>query len=644
MTIASEVNRAGPYNGNGVTVVFAYGFRILDAGHLQVIKADADGNETTLALTTDYTVSGVGDAGGGSIATVAAPASGLSITILRNIPFTQETDLENQGAYYAETVEDALDAAAMRDQQIQEQLNRVVKIPASSDDGGGELAAQLAFNINRLAQSADEIDVVASIKSDVEVVAEISGDVALLADVSAVLSGTASAVRMDEKMFTGDGVDTTWTLDREPGVEENVLVWVGGAIQDTADYSVSGVTLTITPAVANGVEIRTLIMTLVTANDVEVMIDQAQELLDQAVAQVSCTYQTKADAQVSAIGPAVRSIEIRGDMSEGDGLGGLYIDTDNGSTDTFVSGDARTWYRVADVSLARIADDVFTSSSGAVRKTGGTMSDTLYFDNGSDPDIPTFGADGTYAVKIGGTLHFAIMKDTDGDSDYDADIWSKDNMYIVAEAGIHLRPAFVEGQPEQGRIRIWAENSTNYIQSGRNFSGSTENSLAITKYGSSFAWALYDVTSNGWCGLGFASGDQPSARLHARDGGATLAVLESTGSTTARMGFAGTGTTALTTVAVGASNNDLLLRAGGVDVTRMTGTELKPVTNNVTHLGSSVLRWLKGWFMNISLFPAASVTPTINGEVTFQLTTNTQLTFRVRGSDGVVRSGNITLA
>jgi hypothetical protein len=60
--------------------------------------------------------------------------------------------------------------------------------------------------------------------------------------------------------------------------------------------------------------------------------------------------------------------------------------------------------------------------------------------------------------------------------------------------------------------------------------------------------------------------------------------------------------------------------------------------------GAATARWLKGWYGNVSVFPAASVTPTVNGEVTFQLTSNTQLTFKVKGSDGVVRSASVTLA
>jgi len=42
--------------------------------------------------------------------------------------------------------------------------------------------------------------------------------------------------------------------------------------------------------------------------------------------------------------------------------------------------------------------------------------------------------------------------------------------------------------------------------------------------------------------------------------------------------------------------------------------------------------------------PGASVTPADNGDVVFELTNNTTLTVKAKGSDGVVRSGTITLA
>lgn len=133
MTVVTEINRSGPYIGNGVAVSFNYGFRIVSAAHLLVIATTADG-DAPLTLGAHYSVNGVGNVGGGSIVMAAAPAAGVRITILRDVPFTQETDLENHGAYYAETVERAFDLATMRDQQLLEQISRSVKFSPSDTD------------------------------------------------------------------------------------------------------------------------------------------------------------------------------------------------------------------------------------------------------------------------------------------------------------------------------------------------------------------------------------------------------------------------------------------------------------------------------------------------------------------------------
>jgi hypothetical protein len=47
---------------------------------------------------------------------------------------------------------------------------------------------------------------------------------------------------------------------------------------------------------------------------------------------------------------------------------------------------------------------------------------------------------------------------------------------------------------------------------------------------------------------------------------------------------------------------------------------------------------------NFALFPAASATPATNGQMTWQLTNNTTLVIKVKGSDGTVRSTTLTLA
>lgn len=51
---------------------------------------------------------------------------------------------------------------------------------------------------------------------------------------------------------------------------------------------------------------------------------------------------------------AITAIRINGRSSVGDGFGGLFIDINNGSSEKFTSADGRTWYRVTDVSRARL--------------------------------------------------------------------------------------------------------------------------------------------------------------------------------------------------------------------------------------------------------------------------------------------------
>lgn len=56
------------------------------------------------------------------------------------------------------------------------------------------------------------------------------------------------------------------------------------------------------------------------------------------------------------------------------------------------------------------------------------------------------------------------------------------------------------------------------------------------------------------------------------------------------------------------------------------------------------VRTLLNSIFSLTQQPAASVTPTENGELVIQATSNTQLTFKLMGSDGVVRSGSVTLS
>jgi hypothetical protein len=126
--------------GNGTTADYDYTFRILNEAHLLVtVRHPTTGVETTLTLTTDYTVDGVGDVGGGQISLVDSNQAwldsngyldtGWTITQRGVEPLKQETDIRNQGDYYPEGIEDALDYQMRVSQQQQDEIDRSLKLP-----------------------------------------------------------------------------------------------------------------------------------------------------------------------------------------------------------------------------------------------------------------------------------------------------------------------------------------------------------------------------------------------------------------------------------------------------------------------------------------------------------------------------------
>lgn len=155
MALTSTTNR-NDYVGNGATSVYSYTFRIFVNTDLRVtVRNTANGTETQLILTTDYTVSGVGDVGGGSITLVNAGqawlssgnlATGYELTIRRVRPLTQTTDIRNQGDFFPESHEDEFDRGVMVAQQQQDEIDRAVKLPETltSADFDPKLPATIA--------------------------------------------------------------------------------------------------------------------------------------------------------------------------------------------------------------------------------------------------------------------------------------------------------------------------------------------------------------------------------------------------------------------------------------------------------------------------------------------------------------------
>jgi len=133
MTVPAESIR-DDYVGNGTTDTYDYNFQIYQDSDLKVIQIDTDSVETVLTLDTDYTVSGTGDVGGGSITLTAGNlTSGYLLAITPDFNFTQDTDLRNQGGYFPDTLETALDKLTRIAQQLRDSFKRSIKVTDGED-------------------------------------------------------------------------------------------------------------------------------------------------------------------------------------------------------------------------------------------------------------------------------------------------------------------------------------------------------------------------------------------------------------------------------------------------------------------------------------------------------------------------------
>lgn len=130
MTVSTVVDH-NDYTGNGVTTSFPYTFRIFKKTDLTVSVVDLDENITVLALDTNYTVTNAGGYNGGSVVLTTPLTNGWQISISRELEPTQETDLRNQGKFFAEVHEDAFDKLTMLIQQAYSVFRLALRKPSS---------------------------------------------------------------------------------------------------------------------------------------------------------------------------------------------------------------------------------------------------------------------------------------------------------------------------------------------------------------------------------------------------------------------------------------------------------------------------------------------------------------------------------
>lgn len=112
--------------------VFPYDFPVYADSEVAVYRTRA-GVTTTLVLSTDYTVSGVGAQAGGSVTLTAGATLNDVITIVGAMPNARATDFQEQGDFRAEIINLELDRLAIQIQELRNRVDRTLRLQDFDD-------------------------------------------------------------------------------------------------------------------------------------------------------------------------------------------------------------------------------------------------------------------------------------------------------------------------------------------------------------------------------------------------------------------------------------------------------------------------------------------------------------------------------
>lgn len=161
------------YTANGVTTVFAYGFKILASADLRVTV-----NE--VVVTTGFAISGVGVDGGGSVTFTTAPTSTHKVLIELHPVFERTTDYPQYGDLLATVLNNDLDRPWLALQKINNDISRSIKLPVdtATDQVLAATAAQRANKSIKFNASGNLILTDADPDANAASAAAVLGDIA----------------------------------------------------------------------------------------------------------------------------------------------------------------------------------------------------------------------------------------------------------------------------------------------------------------------------------------------------------------------------------------------------------------------------------------------------------------------------------
>jgi len=161
MTVSSTTVKQS-YAGNGSTSAFTYSFLINSTAELKVIiRTNSTGTETVKTITTHYNVSDSAGSGTVTFTSGNIPASGETVVLIRDTNLTQATDYVENDPFPAESHESALDKLTLQTQELQEELDRSIKLSRTNTMTSTEFTVGSTDRANKILafDSSGEISV-----------------------------------------------------------------------------------------------------------------------------------------------------------------------------------------------------------------------------------------------------------------------------------------------------------------------------------------------------------------------------------------------------------------------------------------------------------------------------------------------------
>ncbi len=182
MTLSTTQTKV-EYLPDGVQTRYAVPFPIFDARDIFCATVNAAGGELPV---TAFSVEGIGTEQGVYLRFFTPPTAGRTLVIYRHTRHVQESDYPEGGKFPAVVVETDFDRVVAMIQELQEELDRALKVPITSDKTPEELMEELFSMLDKLEEYwkliKDAMDQIAGVAGDSIVISSGSTTPRKLAD------------------------------------------------------------------------------------------------------------------------------------------------------------------------------------------------------------------------------------------------------------------------------------------------------------------------------------------------------------------------------------------------------------------------------------------------------------------------------